>query len=160
MMYYMKTGSTTPPGRYHVRQTVSHWKNRQNPTEDRRQKTEDRRQKPNHAMLWAPPKQPLMPLEASNIGLCQNSVVDFAAGFNSLDFQSTTPPKVTHSPVVSWLQLEHHWFPYAASRSKSWVLLSVSGSELERLLRGDVTFRFTNKVEVLIFVSHFKHKWS
>jgi hypothetical protein len=95
MTYSPMTRSNTPPGRYHIRQTLSHWKKT-----DRKQ--QDRRQKPNHAMPRAPPKWPLMPLEASIIALCLNSVVDCAVGFNCLNFQSTAPLKVTHSPVVSW----------------------------------------------------------
>jgi len=52
MTYSTKTRSNTPTGRYHVRQTLSHWKTRQKT--NRRQKTEDRRQKteakPCHAL--------------------------------------------------------------------------------------------------------------
>jgi len=43
MTYSTRTRSNTPPGHYHVRQTLSQWKNRQN----RRQKTEA---KPCHAL--------------------------------------------------------------------------------------------------------------
>jgi len=39
MTYSTKTRSNTPPGRYHVRQTLSHWKTDRK-QEDRRQKTE------------------------------------------------------------------------------------------------------------------------
>jgi len=45
MTYSTKTRSNTPPGRYHVRQTLSHWKNRQKT--NRRPKTEA---KPCHAL--------------------------------------------------------------------------------------------------------------
>jgi len=53
-------------------------------------------------MPWAPPKWPLLLLEASIMGICLNSVVDCVVSFNCLDYQSTAPPKVTQSPVVSW----------------------------------------------------------
>jgi len=45
MTYSTKTWSNTPPGRYHVHQTLSHWQNRQKT--NRRQKTEA---KPCHAL--------------------------------------------------------------------------------------------------------------
>jgi len=94
MTYSTKTRSNTPPGRYHVRQTLSHWKTRQKT--NRRQKTEDRKQKPNHAMPWAPPKRPF------SRSCFLSSVVDCAVGFNCMDFQSAAPPKVIYSFVVSW----------------------------------------------------------
>jgi hypothetical protein len=100
MVYSTKTRSNTPPGRYHIHQTISNWKNRQ--ITNRRQETEDRRQNANHAMPWAPPKRPLMQFKAAMRDLLLNSVVDCAVGFNSLDFQSTAPPKMTHSPVRLW----------------------------------------------------------
>jgi len=151
MTYSTKTRSNTPPGHYHVRQTLSLWKTDRKQTEDRRQKTEA---KPCHALSSSQTTiLLLMPLQASIICRFLSSVVDCAVGFNCLEFQSTAPPKVTHSPVVSWSQLERCWFPYAASRSQSWLLLSVSVSELATLLPADVNCHSTNEVEVLIVVS-------
>jgi len=118
MRYSTNTRSKTPPGRYQVHQTLSHWKNRQKT--NRRQKTEP---KPCHALSSSQPTiLLLMPLEASSIGLSLNLVVECAVGFNCVDFLSAAPPKETHSPVASWLVLD--W------RTVSKVLLQQAGASL------------------------------
>jgi len=92
MTYSTMTQSNTPPRHYHIRQTLSHCKNWQKT--NRRQKTEAKlchALSSSHATILL-----LMPLEVTSIGLFLNLVVDCAAGFNSLDFQSTAPPKETH----------------------------------------------------------------
>jgi hypothetical protein len=67
------TRSNTHSWCYRVRQTPSHWKNRQKV---------HRRQKPNHAMPWAPPKW----LFSRSCFL--TSVVDCDISFKCLDLQS------------------------------------------------------------------------
>jgi len=47
----------------------------------------------------------LMPLKGSPMGPCLSMVLHCAVSFSYIDLLSTTPPKVTYSPVVSWLTL-------------------------------------------------------
>jgi len=97
MTYSTKTRSNTSAGCYHVRTTVSHRKNRQKT--NGRQKPKGRSQTMPCPELLPTTILPLMPLVASIICLFLHSVVDCAVGFNCHDFQSTSSPKVRHSPA-------------------------------------------------------------
>ena len=53
-------------------------------------------------------------LQVPNTGMCLDLVVNCATGFNLLDYQSTTPPNLTPSPVALKSQLEDLSFLYTA----------------------------------------------
>jgi len=91
MTYTTTTLSNTFPARYHILQTSSLW------IPARSQK---RGAKPCQALSSSQTTTlSLMRLEVSIICQCLSSIVDCAVGFKSHDFQSTTSPQVTHSPV-------------------------------------------------------------
>jgi len=92
MTYATKTRSNTPPGRYHVRQTLRDWNT------DKKQ-TDDRSQIMPCPEVLAKDHSPAHAIGGVNHMPIPSSVVDCAVGFSCLDLQSTAPPKVTHSPA-------------------------------------------------------------
>jgi hypothetical protein len=159
MTYSTKTRSNTPPGCYHDRQTLSHWKTDRK-HEDRRQKTEDRSQ--------TMPCPELLPNVTRSCRWRRQSYA-YSYARQSIVLAASTVLTSRQPLIQSWHtvlmycdwycieqlyrryysnQLERCWFSYAASWSQSWVVLSVS--KLETLLRGDVDFRSTKAVELLI----------